>query len=252
MARFDQKSVLITGGGSGIGLAAAKTFSREGAILTIVDLDAHKAHAAVAEIVEQGGRATAFAADASDAAQCEAMVAHAMNAYGGLHIAFNNAGMPTVIGGEFEDFSVKAWDRVMAVNAGGIFMSMRAEATALKRSGGTAIVNTASVASFIAAPGMAAYVASKHAVAGLTKAAALDFIGYGIRVNAVCPGFVDTPMLGSATSAPEGRSSIEMGVPIKRMAQPHEIAETVLFLASEQASYLVGSLVRADGGVSLP
>lgn len=251
MRRFEGKSVLITGGASGIGLATARKMAAEGALLTIVDLHADGAEAAAAEITEGGGVACGFAADVSDATQCEAMVAHAVQAHGGLHIAFNNAGMPTPIGGEFEDFPVEDWNRVMAVNAGGIFMSMRAEVPALKQYGGTAIVNTASVASLIAAPGMAAYVASKHAVAGLTKAAALDLIGHGIRVNAVCPGMVDTPMLGSAANSPERRERIEAGVPIQRMAQPEEIAETVLFLASDQASYLVGALLCADGGVSL-
>jgi meso-butanediol dehydrogenase / (S,S)-butanediol dehydrogenase / diacetyl reductase len=144
---------------------------------------------------------------------------------------------------------VMEWQRLINTNLGGIFYSMKAEVPAMKACGGSAIVNTASIASLIAAPGMAAYVASKHGVGGLTKAAALDLIRHGIRVNAICPGFVDTPMLASAIEQPEMRRQIEAMVPIRRLATAEEVAAAALFLASSEASYLVGSLLSVDGGV---
>lgn len=250
--RFENKVVLVTGAASGIGLASARAFAREGAKVMLADRNADAALSAAEEIKRAGGVASSFAADVADFAACEAMVSHTTQTFGGLHIAFNNAGIPSGIGGEFEDFPVEEWDRLIAVNVSGIFYAMKAEAPALKASGGTAIVNTASVASFIAAPGMAAYVTSKHGVAGLTKAAALDFIRHGIRVNAVCPGFVDTAMLAGAIAQPESRAAIEGQAPIGRIAAPREIAEAVLFLASDAASYMVGALMRVDGGVTVP
>ena len=252
MARFTDKVILITGGASGIGLATSKAFAAEGAKVVIADLNADKVEEAVAAIRGSGGQVTGIATDVTDFSACERMVAHAVTTFGGLHIAFNNAGIPSGIGGEFEDFSVEDWNRVMTTNVGGIFFSMKAEAPALKASGGTAIVNTASVASFVAAAGMAAYVTSKHAVAGLTKSASLDFIPHGIRVNAVCPGFVETPMLAGAIATPESKSMIEGQAPIGRVAQPEEIAKAVLFLASEDAGYMVGALMQVDGGVTIP
>jgi NAD(P)-dependent dehydrogenase (short-subunit alcohol dehydrogenase family) len=249
--RFDHKVVLITGGASGIGLAAARAFASDGARVVVADIDGTGAEAAAAEIMAAGGTACAIRTDVTDFAACQAMVAHAVETFGGLHIAVNNAGVPCDIGGEFEDFTIDNWNRLMAVNVTGVFLSMKAQAPALKAHGGTAIVNTASVASLVAQPGMAAYVASKHGVAGLTKAAALDFIRHGIRVNAVCPGIIDTPMLAGATSNPDIVAAMEGAVPIGRMGRPEEIAEAILFLASDAAGYMVGALLTADGGVTL-
>ena len=244
--RFTDKVVLVTGAASGIGLATARKFAAEGARVVLADRDATGAEKAACDL---GGAASAIAADVTDPAACEAMVAHALATFGALHIAFNNAGIPSTIGDAFEDFTVAAWDRLIATNLSGVFHAMRAEVPALKASGGTAIVNTASVASLVAAPGMAAYVASKHGVAGLTKAAALDLIPHGIRVNAVCPGLVDTPMVAGAP--PEIRAAMEAQAPIGRMATADEIADAVLFLASDAATYMCGTLLTVDGGVTL-
>jgi len=249
--RFAGKSVLVTGGASGIGLAAARAFADEGASVTVADRDADGAAAAAEAILSSGGRALGVAADVSDPASCTEMVARAVAAFGGLHIAFNNAGVPSAIGGLFEEFGLTEWDRLMATNLSGIFYSMRAELPAMKACGGTAIVNTASVASLVAGVGMAGYVATKHGVAGLTKAAALDLIPFGIRVNALCPGLVDTPMLAGPTATPEVRAAMEAMTPIGRIASAEEIARIALFLASDESSYMVGALVAADGGVSL-
>lgn len=249
--RFADKVALITGAAGGIGLAAAQAFAAEGARVVLADRNFALAEQGAKAIADAGGNASAVFVDVSDPASCEAMVAHTLATFGALHIAFNNAGMPSAIGGAFEDFSVKDWDNLLATNLSGVFYAMKAQVPALKASGGGTIVNTASIAALIAAPGMAGYVASKHGVAGLTKAAALDLISHGIRVNAICPGFVDTPMLAGALEQPGARAAISAQTPIGRIASPQEIAQTALFLSSDASSYMVGALLSVDGGMTV-
>jgi NAD(P)-dependent dehydrogenase (short-subunit alcohol dehydrogenase family) len=246
--RFENKAVLVTGAASGIGRAAAGLFAGEGANVVLADRNLTGAEEAAHAI---GGNAIAIAADIADFASCEAMVAATVNAFGGLDIAFNNAGIPSAIGGAFEDFALDDWQRIIATNLSGVFHSIKAEVPALKARGGGAIVVTASIASLIAAPGMAAYVASKHGVGGLVKAAAIDLIKHNIRVNAICPGMVDTAMLAGATAIPEVLAGMEAATPIGRIATPEEAARAALFLASDDSSYMVGALMTVDGGVSL-
>jgi NAD(P)-dependent dehydrogenase (short-subunit alcohol dehydrogenase family) len=246
--RFDNKVVLVTGAASGIGRAGAVLFAAEGARLVLADRNLAGAEEAAHDI---GGGAIAMGADISDFASCEAMVAATVDTFGGLDIAFNNAGIPSVIGGAFEDFALDDWQRILSTNLSGVFYSIKAEVPALKARGGGAIVVTASIASLIAAPGMAAYVASKHGVGGLVKAAAIDLIKHNIRVNAICPGMVDTAMLAAATAIPEVLAGMEAATPIGRIATPEEAARAALFLASDEASYMIGTLMAVDGGVSL-
>jgi NAD(P)-dependent dehydrogenase (short-subunit alcohol dehydrogenase family) len=251
--RFEDKVVLVTGGGSGIGKAAAIAFARERAKVVVVDRDEASAQRAAADIKNRGGVASSFGADVSDPASCEAMVAHSLEAFGALHIAFNNAGIAGPRLENFTDISIGQWNEVVGVNLSGVFYSMKAEIPAMRRHRGSAIVNTASAASYLAAPAVASYIASKHGVAGLTKAAALDLIGDGIRVNAVCPGYTETGMMAGLAGADEAlRQAFLSQAPIRRVADPSEIAEVVLFLASEAASYVVGCVMLADGGLTVP
>lgn len=250
MERFVGKVVLVSGGASGIGLAAAKAFAREGARVVVADLNAAGAAETAAEIGRSGGTATSVGVDVTDYAACVAMVDLAVKQYGGLHIAVNNAGVNNPPYTEFEDIRVEDWDRVIDANASAVFRAMKAEVPAMRQSRGTAIVNTASAAALVAVPSKASYVASKHAIAGLTRAAALDLIRHGIRVNAICPGMTETPMVAAGTGNPEVRAALQTMIPIRRIAKPDEMAAAILFLASDDASYLVGSLMAVDGGLT--
>lgn len=249
--RFEERVVLVTGAAGGIGFAAAQQFAVEGAHVVLADRDEERLAAATGRISEAGGSVASVYVDVTDFDSCAAMVRFTEETFGALHIAFNNAGIPSAIGGNFEDTPLDEWRQLMDTNVTGVFYCMRAEVPLLKKHGGTAIVNTASIQSLVAAPGMPAYISSKHALAGLTKAAALDLIQHGIRVNAVCPGFVETPMLAPVIENPNVRSFLESKAPIGRIGQADEIAKAVLFLASEEASYVVGSLFSVDGGLAV-
>lgn len=247
--RFVDRSVLVTGAGSGIGKAAALLFAREGGRLVVVDQNEADAKATAMLIRGEGGEAHAVGADISSEAGCRAMVECALTAYGRLNVAFNNAG----VGGSgfpVGDEEEVAWDRVIGVNLKGVFLSMKYELPALIAAGGGAIVNTASVAGLVGERGIGAYAASKHGVVGLTKTAALDYIGQGVRINAVCPGATRTAMLAAWFQDPEVERFVLSRHPIGRAAEPEEIARAVLFLASDDASFIVGQALAVDGGLT--
>ncbi len=248
-ARFAGRGILVTGGGSGIGRAAALLFAQEGGRLVVVDQDEREALATAKSIREAGGEALAIGADVSREADCRGMVERAISAYGRLHVAFNNAGVGAS-GFAVADEEEVTWSRLIDVNLKGIFLAMKHEIPAMVGAGGGAIVNTASVAGLVGERGIGAYAASKHGVVGLTRTAALDYIGQGVRINAVCPGATRTRMLANWFQDPKVEQFILSRHPIGRIAEPEEIARAVLFLASDDASFVVGQALAVDGGLT--
>lgn len=251
MTQFEGRTILISGAASGIGLATAQLFAESGANVLMVDRDVAGLETQCRALKDQGHGVASFPADVSDPARCEAMVAACEAEFGRLDIAFNNAGIPSGMDNRFEAFPVADWDRVIATNLSAMFYAMRAEVPALRRAGGGVIVNTASVLALKAGRGMAAYVAAKHGLAGLTKAAALDLIGENIRVNALCPGFVSTGMTAQVVADPQAMEGLRARIPAGRIAQPGEMARAVAFLASDASAFMVGELMTLDGGVKL-
>jgi len=247
--RFKNKTVLITGAGSGIGRASALAFAAEGAQLMLSDVNEAAGQASAGLAREQGARAEFLRADVARAGDCQALVAQALHAFGALHVAFNNAGI-NLSPKPIAQVEEAEWQRILSVNFTGVFLCMKYEIEAMKRSGGGAIINTASVGAVIGTAGVTAYCATKHAVMGLTKSAALDHIGDGIRINAVCPGGTRTPMLLEWFKDPAVERAATADTPLGRFAEPDEIARVVLFLASEDASFIVGQGVVADGGLT--
>lgn len=246
MYRLDGHVALVTGASSGIGRAAAVAFADAGATVVVSDVDEQGGEATVARILEGGGQAVFVAADVTDAAQVGAVVEQAVSTFGRLDHAFNNAG----IEGEpapLHECSRQNWDRTIAVNLTGVFLCMQAEIPAM-RSGGS-IVNCASIAGLNGFPGLAAYVASKHGVNGLTKAAALELAAEGIRVNAVCPGAIDTEMIARVkVEQPELIERTVAAHPLGRLGRPEEIASTVVWLCSDAAAFVTGQTIAVDGG----
>jgi NAD(P)-dependent dehydrogenase (short-subunit alcohol dehydrogenase family) len=248
---LDGKSALVTGGASGIGRATALAFAREGAWVAVADLTLEGAQRTAAEIEAADGKAVAIACDVTDDAAVRAMVAAAVEAFGGLDCAFNNAGIaPFQVnagGQKIGDVAPEAWARVIDVNLTGVWRCLRHEVAQMRAQGaGGVIVNTASILGLVGSPTSSAYVAAKHGVVGLTKTAAADYAEDGIRVNAVCPGYIETPMTEETMRRRGGR--ILARVPMARMGTPLEIAEAVVWMCSPRASFVTGVAWAVDGG----
>ncbi len=248
MSLFENKAVIVTGGSSGIGKATAHALAARKAKVVVADLSVEEGEKVVAEIREKGGTALFIKTNVAEDAAIRSVIDHCIAEYGRLDMMVNNAG----IGGPFatfEDITDADWDAVMAVNAKGVFFCLRAALKIMKEMGGGSIVNVASVAGISSAPGMGAYAASKHAVVGMTKAAAAEYGKYGIRVNAVCPTVINTPMAESFVNAgPEVTDFIRKAIPLKRFGEPEEVAQTIVWLLSDEASFISGTALRVDGG----
>lgn len=247
MSRFTAKSVIVTGGGSGIGRATAQAFAREGAQVMVADIDQETGLETVHMIQEAGGSAEFHRADLSDSASVEGLVDHAVASFGKLDVYFSNAAVVDK-GAPVGQISDDLWDRVLGVNVSGYFYAARAALPHLAHTKGN-IVMTASVASFGGQAGGSAYTASKYAVAGLITQLACEAAPDGVRVNGVAPGGVRTRLISDLENfADEIEPMIKAVTPLGRLAEPEEIARPVLFLASDDASFVTGSILRVDGG----
>jgi NAD(P)-dependent dehydrogenase (short-subunit alcohol dehydrogenase family) len=245
---FDGKVALVTGSGAGIGAVTARAFARAGAAVVVTDVDVEGGKTTVEAIRSDGGRAEFFAADVTDPEAVKALVRFAVDTFGGLHFAHNNAG---VLGesARLTDSDDEIWFRTVQINLNAVYLGMKHQIPAILESGGGAVVNTSSYAGLVAVPFASAYVASKHGVIGLTKAAAVEFGKKGVRVNAVCPGSARTKMNIERVA---GNPAIEKAMtdvsPMKRFVEPEEVAEAVLWLCSENASFVNGHALAVDGG----
>jgi NAD(P)-dependent dehydrogenase (short-subunit alcohol dehydrogenase family) len=247
MPLLDGKVALVTGGGSGIGRAACHLYAREGAKVMVADLDEKGADETVRAVQELGGRASFVRTDVSNPSDCQAMVDSTLETYGRLDCAFNNAG----IGGEANltaDYSIEGWQKVIAINLSGVFYCMKYEIPAILKAGGGAIVNMASILGEVGFAQSPAYVAAKHGVVGLTKNAAIEYSKQGLRINSVGPGFIHTPLIAGLEQDTQTLDQLISLHPMGRLGRPEEVAELVIWLSSEKASFITGAYHEIDGG----
>jgi NAD(P)-dependent dehydrogenase (short-subunit alcohol dehydrogenase family) len=247
MSLFNGKTAIVTGAASGIGRTSALLYAKKGAKIVVSDVDTSGGQETVQMITDQGGEAFFFQTDVSDHKQCEALVEATVSEYGRLDIAFNNAG----IGGEQNptaDYSIEGWQKLIGINLSGVFYCMKYQIPAMLKTGGGAIVNMASILARVGIENSPAYVTSKHGVIGMTQNAAIEYGRHGIRVNSVGPGFIRTPLIAELEANEEVRNQLIAMHPIGRLGEPEEVAELVIWLSSDKASFVTGAYYPVDGG----
>ena len=247
MKRLENKIAIITGAASGIGKETALLFAKEGAKVTVSDINEEAGKKVVEEIAKHGGEAIFVKANTAKASDSENLVRETIKAFGGLHISVNNAG----VGSDFSkvaEVKLEDWQRVIDINLSGVFYDMKYQIPEMIKSKGGSVINIASILGQAAFQGSSAYVASKHGVVGLSKTGALDYATENVRVNAIGPGFIYTGLVNEETMGKEGIEALETKHPMNRLGEPKEIAAMVLFLASDEASFATGSYYPVDGG----
>ncbi len=247
IAMLDGKVALVTGGSSGIGRAASVAFAREGARVTVADVNLEGGEETVDQIRESGGQAIFVQTDVSQAVDVEAMVAKTLKTYGRLDCAFNNAG----IAGDrslIHEHPENMWDLIISIHLKGVWLCMKYEITQMLEQGGGAIVNTSSVAGMVGYASASPYVAAKHGIVGLTKTAALEYARRGIRANAISPGWTRTELIGHLIETSEQEAKIAARHPMGRLCEPEEIAAAATWLCSDTASFVTGAVLPIDGG----
>lgn len=245
---FEGKVAFVTGAGAGIGLAAATAFAEQGAAVAVTDVDEDTAKAAADGLAGRGFKAIGLRCDVTDEAAVAEAVRKTVSAFGRLDAAFNNAGIH-VVRADIADVEGSDFDRIIAVNLRGVFNCMKHELRQMRTQGSGAIVNCSSQSGFVGIAGLGAYTASKHGVIGLTKAAALEYAAQGIRINAVCPGTTETPLVKGLMEREPGRlDAVIADIPLGRMGRSDEIASAVLWLCSPGATFMIGQTVIPDGG----
>jgi len=246
---FENQVVLVTGAASGIGLATAQAFAKAGAAVAVVDVNEAGARSAADGLVALGYKAIGIQCDVADIDHVAAMVEETVSTFGRLDVAFNNAGVQNVLA-ETADASREDYDKVMDINLGGVWNCMKFELQQMRKQGSGAIVNCSSLGGLVGGAERGNYHAAKHGVLGLTKSAALEYAARGIRINAVCPGLIWTPMADQMVAGGQGEALAAMvkAVPMGRHGRPEEIADAVLWLSSRSASYVTGQSISVDGG----